>query len=122
MCHQTNGCGNKSVKGLLRDISLQTHKYNIIQSLSPVAAAGVLASSQESAVVASHPDDALTTVGSRRRAAMLQLSEADTDQLATQDPADTLSLSERLLIESAAEKDRVSEMRIMPKVGGWVGH
>ena len=61
------------------------------------------------------PPPASTVPGKRSRAAMLQLSEEQAEQLAQQDPTNTLSLSERLLIESAAEKDRVSEMRIMPQ-------
>ena len=80
----------------------------------PAPSTGILTVSAEGHVVMTTDASPPAPTGKRSRAAMLQLSEAEAEELAQQEPSETLTLSERLLIESAAEKSRVSEMRIMP--------
>ena len=44
--------------------------------------------------------------------AVMQLSEEQAEILSKKQPDESMSLSERLLIESAAEKDRISEPKV----------
>ena len=46
----------------------------------------------------------------RHRSTIIQITEAQAEELSKQQPSEALSVSEKLLIESAAEKDRVSEV------------
>ena len=48
--------------------------------------------------------------------AVMQLSEEQAELLSKKQPDDSMSLSERLLIESAAEKDRISEPKVRKNV------
>ena len=52
----------------------------------------------------------------RSRMAVMQLSEEQAELLSKKQPDDSMSLSERLLIESAAEKDRISEPKVRKNV------
>ncbi len=47
----------------------------------------------------------------KSRSAIIQITEEQAEQLSKATPDDNMSLSEKLLIESAAEKDRVSEVK-----------
>ena len=52
----------------------------------------------------------------RSRMAVMQFSDEQAELLSKKQPDDSMSLSERLLIESAAEKDRISEPKVRKKV------
>ena len=45
---------------------------------------------------------------------MIQITDQEAEQLSKTEPNEAMSVSERLLIESAAEKDRISEAKVRP--------
>ena len=47
----------------------------------------------------------------RSRSAIIQITEEQAEKLSRQQPDENMTVSEKLLIESAAEKDRVSEVQ-----------
>lgn len=48
----------------------------------------------------------------RSRMTVMQLSDEQAELLSKKQPDENMSVSERLLIESAAEKDRISESKV----------